>query len=272
MLLFDTHCHLTDKTYTQKDIEFIINKLREDNIFCISMATDLEELPELIDISKNNNVYFGFGIHPYEAYKYYPISKYENIILKAFEQHKNNNKLIFLGEVGIDLYRDEQKETKNQQIEVFEYFVYLAYKYDLPLSIHSRSAEQDVINILKKYESKKHIKAVFHCFTSSNKEILKEIIDNNWYIGLGGIITYNNKKNDYLKEIVLNVDLNNILLETDSPYLAPQPYRGKTNYPFYVKLIYEFVFNLKKIDLPIICDIILNNLKKIINSQKLTFF
>ncbi len=265
MIFFDTHCHLTDKIYSGKDINFILEKLKEDNVFCISMATDLNELKNLQELSKNKNVYFGFGIHPYDAYKYYPISNYENTILKTFEEYRSNNKLVFLGEVGIDLYRDEQKETEKQQTEVFEYFVYLAYRYDLPLSIHSRFAEKKIIDILKKYESQKHIKAVFHCFTSEDKEILKEIIDNNWYIGLGGIITFDNKKNNYLKDIVLNINLSNILLETDSPYLTPHPYRGKTNYPFYVKLIYEFVSDLRKIDLNLLSYTVLNNLKEITN-------
>ncbi|MGB9638033.1 MAG: TatD family hydrolase [bacterium] len=263
MILLDTHCHLTDKVYTQTDIEYIFRKLREDNIFCISMATDLSELDRLCELSDNNNVYFGFGIHPYDAYKYYPISKYQDEILNKFNKYKINNKLIFIGEVGIDLYRQEQKETKKEQLEVFEYFVYLACEYDFPLSIHSRAAEKEVIDILSKYESKKHIKAVFHCYTSEDKNILNKILENNWYIGIGGIITFSNKKNNYLREIVANINLNNVLIETDSPYLSPEPYRNQTNYPFYVKIVYQFISNLRKIDLIEFSEIIFNNIKKI---------
>jgi TatD DNase family protein len=260
-MFFDSHCHLTDPKYNDKDLELILKKIQEDNIFCISMATDLNEIEKLEILSSNKNVYFGFGIHPYEAHKYYPISKYQDLLKNSFLKYKQNQKLIFIGEVGIDLYN--QIETKNQQIEVFEYFVYLASEYNFPLSIHTRSAENEVINILKKYELKKHIKAVFHCFVSDSKDILKEILKNNWYIGVGGVITFKNKKNDYLREILLNIDLTNVLLETDSPYLTPEPYRGKINYPFHVKIIYEYISNLRKIDLEDLKQTIFNNLKKI---------
>lgn len=266
MIFFDTHCHLTDKAYTLKDIQFIFKELMENNIFCISMATDLNELNKLGELSSNNNVYFGFGIHPYDAYRYYPISKYQDEILKKFNEYKTNNKLVFIGEVGIDLYRQEQKETKREQLEVFEYFVYLAYEYDFPLSIHSRFAEREVIDVLGKYESKKHIKAVFHCYTSEDKDILNKILENNWYIGLGGAVTFSNKRNNYLRKIVANIDLNNVLIETDSPYLAPEPYRNQKNYPFYVKIVYQFLSNLRKIDLLEFSDIILNNVKKIVKN------
>jgi len=260
-MLFDTHCHLTDNRYNYNDLELILKKMEEGNIFCISMATDLNELEKLEKLSNSNNVYFGFGVHPYEAHKYFPISKYQDLIKDIFFKYKQNKKLIFIGEVGIDLYN--QIETKKQQIEVFEYFVYLASEYNFPLSIHTRSAEDEVISILKRYELKRHINAVFHCFVSDNKNVLKEILNNNWYIGVGGVITFKNKKNDYLREILLNIDLNNVLLETDSPYLTPEPYRGKTNYPFYVEIIYEYVSNLRKISLEDLKHSIFNNLKKI---------
>ena len=103
-MFFDTHCHLTDSKYSKTDLDAILEKLKEDNVFCISMATDLEELDNLQKLSENENVYFGFGVHPYEAYKYFPISKYQDHILNLFNKYKDNKKLFFLGEVGIDLY------------------------------------------------------------------------------------------------------------------------------------------------------------------------
>jgi len=235
MVLFDTHCHLSE--YDDKELENIIEVCQRENIYICSMSVDLEDYRRNLEYSRYRNVYIGFGVHPYEAHK---IVKDKNWIDNIRVQLKSvNDKTVFLGEVGLDFYR--MSETKDAQIEVFEYFVNLAFETGLPLSIHSRGAENEVCRILLKYQKNKSIKAVFHCFNSTDVSLARIILDNNWVFGIGGIITF--KKSEELRRLIRFVydSRGTIFCETDSPYLTPEPHRGKKNYPYYVKIIYDYL-------------------------------
>lgn len=235
----DFHCHLADEQYSHQEILNTIDICHKENVTIFSMSTNLEDYQINLKFSNFPNVFIGFGIHPYEAHK---IIKEKNWQEKIEEIFKNKHyKLVFIGEVGLDFYRT--LETAKEQMEVLEYFIHLASKYELPLSLHTRNAERETCQILKKYQNQKPLKAVFHCFTSTDKKIVNTIIENNWYFGFGGVITF--KKSHQLREILKYIHQNkgNIICETDSPYISPEPYRGKKNFPYNVKIIYNYIKN-----------------------------
>ncbi len=242
--LIDLHCHLADEQYTVNEILDIIFNCQKENIILFSMSTNFDDYQINLNYSNYPNVFIGFGIHPYEAHKIIKNNFWQEEIEKIFQTP--NPKLKFIGEVGLDLYRIP--ETQNQQIEVFEFFVYLATKYKLPLSIHSRKAEKEAYYILNKYQKQTPLSAVFHSFTCIDKELINKIIENNWYFGFNGIITF--KKSHELQEVIKYIyqAKGNITCETDSPYISPEPYRGKKNYPQNIKIIYEKIKSILNTD------------------------
>lgn len=246
--LIDTHCHIADEQYKQQEVIDIIKKCQQENIIICSMSTNFEDFQQNLEYSKHDNVFIGFGIHPYEAHKIINTPNWQDIAIQTLKS--KNPKIKFIGEVGLDFYKIQ--ETKKEQIEVFEFFVNLAKDYMLPLSIHTRNAEEETISILLKYQKNKPIKAIFHCFTSTQTNIVNKILENEWYFGFGGIITF--KKSENLRNTIKYIVRNNgkILLETDSPYITPEPHRGKKNYPYYLKIIYQYLQDfLKQNDLEI---------------------
>lgn len=239
---FDFHCHLADKEYNNQEINEIIQICQQQNIIIFSMSTDFEDYKINLQFTDFPNVFIGFGIHPYEAHKIILQKDWQEKIEEIFKNKPQ--KLVFIGEVGLDFYKTP--ETKNQQIEILEYFVYLAIKYNLPLSLHTRNAESEVCQILLKYQTQKPLKAVFHCFTSTDKKIVNTILENNWFFGFGGVITF--KKSNQLREILKYIyeSKGNIICETDSPYISPEPHRGKKNFPYNVKIVYSYIQNFLK--------------------------
>ena len=159
------------------------------------------------------------------------------------EKNIQNLKLIALGETGLDFYHSIK--YKKKQIEVFEAHIEASKIFDLPIIIHQRKSEDAIINVLDQYKND-NLKIVFHCFTGS-KQLLEYCIENQFYISLSGIVTFKNA--NILRDIIRNVSLDHLLLETDSPYLAPVPMRGKSNEPSYVKYTGEYLadfYSMKK--------------------------
>lgn len=228
-MLVDTHAHISKKDY--EDINSVINNM-ENNIIITSMASidDLEEVLYLIE--KFPNVYGTLGIHPEYA------SEYNDEDIKKIESHLNNKKIVGIGEIGLDYHYNGDKE---KQKELFIKQIKLANKYKMPIVIHSREASLDTLEILKKY---KKTKAILHCFSGS-LEMAKEYMRLNVKFGIGGVLTFKNEKK--LKEIVKELELSNFVLETDSPYLTPEPYRGKKNQPANVKYVALKIAELKGI-------------------------
>ena len=219
-MLIDTHCHLSYDDYD--NLEEILN-----NKDCIMIASGCnnktnKEVIELVNIY--DNVYGTLGIHPEE------IDSINEISFKLIEENLSNPKIVGIGEIGLDYYW--RNDNKDQQKEIFEKQLKLATKYRKSIVVHSREAIQDTYNILRKYD----LRGSIHCFSSS-LEMAKEFIKLGYKIGIGGTVTFKNSKK--LQDIVKELDLNNILLETDSPYLSPEPFRGKKNNPtnvYYVAL------------------------------------
>lgn len=232
-MLTDTHCHLTKEFFPDLD-ETLENAKKCGVTRFISAADSLASSIEMIDIANEyKDVYIALGIHPENCF-----DNLEELKI-LIEKNLDNKKFIAIGEIGLDYYYG--KDTKEKQIEIFEYQLQLAEDYNLPVVIHSRDATLDTINCLKKY----NVKGVMHCFSGS-LETARELIKMGFFIGVGGVMTF---KNSHIDEIIKNIPLEKIILETDSPFLTPEPYRKYSNEPKYIKTIAEYLANLKHITL-----------------------
>lgn len=229
-MIVDTHCHLNDDI---KSIEKI--KKMKDNIIIVSGYNQASNETVIKLCKKYNNVYGVIGIHPEELYDYTK----ENI--DFIEKNINDKKIVGIGEIGLDYHYS--KEEIDKQKELFILQLNIAKKYNKPVVIHSRDAMKDTYDILKEY---KDLKKVLHCYSGS-LEMAREFIKINTLFGIGGVITFKNSKQ--LKEVVENIDLKYILLETDSPYLTPEPYRGLENEPYNVNLVAQKISEVKGISL-----------------------
>lgn len=229
-MYIDTHCHLLKEDF--ENIDEIIDKL--ENNYAIVSGAEIDNNKEVLDlIEKYPNLYGTIGLHPSEAIKY----KDEDI--KFIEDNLNNKKIVGIGEIGLDYHYG--KEDANIQKELFIKQLNLARKYNLPVTIHSRDALVDTYHIIKEY---KNLKITYHCYSYS-LEHAKELLKFNVKFGIGGVLTFKNSR--VLKEVVEEIPLSNLLLETDSPYLAPEPVRGTKNIPSNVKFVAQKISEIKKI-------------------------
>ena len=221
-MYIDTHCHLSKDDYD--DIDEVINENRKTGIekIIISGCTK-ESIIESLELSKKyNDVYVTIGYHPSEV-KY--ITKVD---INELEKHLMDDKVVGLGEIGLDYHYG--KDDIEEQKELFRSQMKLAEKYKLPVVIHSRDATLDTINILKEFPN---VKGDIHCFSGS-LETAKEYIKLGYVLGIGGVVTF---KNSNLYSVVEKIGIENIVFETDSPYLTPEPYRGKKNSSKYIPYI-----------------------------------
>jgi len=242
-MLIDTHCHLSYDDYD--NLDEVIKTM--DGIM-IASGCDNNTNKEVLElVNKYDNVYGTLGIHPQE------IDKLDSDSFKLIESNLNNPKIVAIGEIGLDYYWT--KDNIDKQKEIFEYQLNLATKYNKPIVVHSREAIQDTHDILKKYK----LKGSIHCFSSS-LEMAKEFIKLGYKIGVGGTLTFKNSKK--LQEIVKEIDLKDILLETDSPYLSPEPFRGKKNTPSNVYFVAKKISELKDIDINKVLEVVNNNAKE----------
>lgn len=231
-MYIDIHCHLDSEYYENVD-EVITNAKNNGVNKLIYNGCNLKSNNEVINlIDRYDCVYGAIGFHPNDLDD---ITEEDYLFL---EDNLKNNKIVAIGEIGLDYhYEDTDKEKQKyhfiRQLE-------LAIKYDLPVIIHSRDCILETYNILKKYP----VKGVLHCYSGS-LEMAKEFIKLGFYISVGGIITFKNAKN--IKEVINNIDLSYILLETDSPYLTPEPYRKYKNEPMYIPIIAKKIAELRGI-------------------------
>lgn len=228
-MVIDTHCHVLTDEYD--NIEEIVEEMK-DHLMIVSGYDDAtnKEVVELV--KKYSNVYGTIGIHPSE------VDTVSEESFQFIESHINDLKIVGIGEIGLDYHFDKSKI--NQQKEIFEYQLWLAEKYHKPVVIHSRDAIEDTYNILKKH----NIKSVIHCFSSSY-EMAKKFISLGSKLGIGGVVTFKNSSK--LKEVVQHLDLEHFVLETDSPYLSPEPYRGQKNKPIHTLLVAKKIAEIKEI-------------------------
>lgn len=234
--MIDTHCHLLSSEYD--NLKEILSDIEKTNIKCILNGCDMLSNIESLELSKKYDfVFSAIGFHPSEV-----DSVPDNYI--SFIE-KNINNIVAIGEIGLDYYWT--KDNKDKQKEVFENQLILAEKYNKPVIVHTRDAIMDTYNILKKYK----VRGVIHAFSGSI-EMAKKFINLGFKLGIGGVITF---KNCNLKDVIKELDISNIVLETDSPYLSPEPVRGKKNTSLNLKYIAEFISNLKDISYDKVCEI-----------------
>ena len=248
-MLIDTHCHLYSEYYS--DIDDIVNLAKKSNVnILINNGCDSKSNKEVIDLlDKYKNMYGAIGIHPEE------VDNYSLDDIKFIEKNLNNKKVVAIGEIGLDYHYF--KENKEKQIKLFELQLDIANKYKVPVIIHSRDATEDTINILRKY----NIKGVIHSFSGS-LETAKIYIKMGFLLGINGVVTF---KNCNLKDILVNIGLNNIVLETDSPYLTPVPYRGKQNNPSHILDIAKYISEIFNVSLEEVSKITTKNVLDLYN-------
>lgn len=243
-MIIDTHCHVIDLEYD--NIDEIINRFK-DNIMIISGYDPISNRNVIDIVKKYKNVYGTLGFHPSE------VDKFSEEEFNYIKNNINNSKIVGIGEIGLDYHYGSN--DKEKQIKMFKSLLDLAQSENISVVIHTRDAEQDTMNILKNYK----LKVDIHCFGYS-LEIAKECIKRGYRLGIGGVLTFKNSKK--MVEIVSNIPIENILLETDSPYLTPEPFRGKKNEPFYLSYVIDKISEIKKISVDEVKKITTKNAKE----------
>ncbi|MGM0831083.1 MAG: TatD family hydrolase [Bacillota bacterium] len=253
-MLFDTHVHLNAEQFDE-DLEEVISRAREAGVEkMVVVGFDRPTINRAMElIEQYEFLYASIGWHPVDAIDL----KDED--LAWIEELSNHPKVVAIGEMGLDYHWD--KSPKDVQKEVFRKQIHLAKKVKLPIIIHNRDATQDIVDILRE-EGAEEVGGIMHCFSGS-PEIAQECVDMNFYISLGGPVTFKNAKKP--KEVAKEIPLEKLLIETDCPYLAPHPNRGKRNEPAYVKLVAEQIAELKEVSLEEVENITTENAKKLFN-------
>ena len=255
--MIDSHCHLNFPSL-REDINNVLNRCKANGVNkLLTINTKPSDFQNHLNLIKDHdNIFISYGIHPQE------VNLESEFQFNDIENNINNSKLVAIGETGLDYFHSEK--YKNKQIKIFESHIEASKKFDLPLIIHQRSSEEDIIKILEKYKNDK-LKIVFHCFTGS-KILLDFCLKNNYYISLSGIVTFKNA-ND-LRDVIINASLDYLLIETDSPYLAPMPMRGRDNEPSYVRYTAEYLANFYSINLNQFITLTDNNFYKLFSKVK----
>jgi TatD DNase family protein len=238
-MIIDSHCHLEYEPMISNLKEVIDRALKNNVKYLLSISTTDESFDRILLIVKNyKNVYGTYGIHPHET-KDYKILSSEQIIKKL----QSNKKIIGIGETGLDFYYEHS--DREIQKKIFIEHIKAAQTSDVPLIVHTREAENDTYDILKSAKKIKDFKVLIHCFTGS-KVFAHKLIDIGCYISASGVVTF--KKSKDLADTFFSLPNDRILVETDSPYLSPEPLRGKPNEPSHIIHTINFLANLKKVD------------------------
>ena len=234
--LIDSHCHLIFENF-EKDFQDVVSRWRSRGVKKLLHACcEFSEIPKLKKISHDfDEIYYSVGLHPLESNKWKNNSK--SLLEKAAQEDK---RVVAIGELGLDFFKSE---NRNQQIDALIPQMELAYQLDLPVIIHCRDAANEMIKICNElYKKNKCPKGVLHCWTGSPKE-MKKFLDIGFYISFSGIVTF--PKAYQIHECAKLVPSDKYLIETDSPFLAPVPNRGKRNEPAFVENVAQFIANLR---------------------------
>ena len=251
-MFIDSHTHLDDERF-DSDRDLVIKNLKANGIdLVVNIGADIASSISTMNLAKTHeNIYAAVGVHPHS------VSELVGVGLDEIENLARQDKAVAIGEIGLDYYYENS--PKNLQKEYFIEQIRLAKKLDLPIVIHSREAVKDTLDIIKS-EKSSNLRGVMHCFSSS-VEIAKEYIKLGFYIAIGGVVTFKNAR--VTKEVAQFIPLENLLIETDCPYLAPEPFRGKRNEPKYIKHTAEEIAKIKEIDLEEIAYSTSANAKKL---------
>ena len=246
--LIDTHAHLD----MINDIDCALKNAQENGVKKIVLPCAYpKDIKKIFDISnKYENVYGLLGVHPTEA------KEWSDDLIPLIKDLAKNKKIVGVGEIGLDYYWD--KSFNDIQQEVFIKQINLANELNLPICVHDRDAHKDTFDILVEHNKNSNI--VMHCFSGS-VEFARECIKQGWYLALGGVVTFKNAIK--MKEVALDMPLDKLLLETDTPYLTPAPYRGKENQPSYIKYVAEEIAKIKNTQYETIAKITSENAERL---------
>ena len=237
-MFIDTHAHLFFENF-KEDVDEVIKRAKDNGVdFIVVPATDIKTAKEAITLAeKYEQIYATVGIHPHDT------KEWNESLLFEIEELAKHPKVVAIGEIGLDYYYDFSPQ--DQQIKAFKSQLDLATKLQLPVVIHNRDSDGDMMDIIQSYCGT-GLKAQFHCYNGSLSDAL-EFMKMNHFISFTGNITF--KKSDGLREILSHIDLNHLMLETDSPFMTPVPFRGKRNEPSYVSYVAQQVADVHKISM-----------------------
>lgn len=258
-MIIDSHCHLDrlDLEKYQGNIHLALDGARQAGVErFLSVCVDLSEFPNILSLTeKHSDIDCSVGVHPTDG---------ENhaVELDKLVNLASHPKVVALGETGLDYYRSASEVHLQQQTN-FRTHIQASHKLNKPLIIHTRQAQEDTLRILKE-ENAEQVSGVMHCFTET-WEWAKQFMDINFYISISGIVTFKNANS--IREVALNVPLDRLLIETDSPYLAPVPERGKPNEPAYVRYVAEFVAQLRGISFEKLAESTTNNYYRLFHKR-----
>jgi len=258
-MIIDTHTHLYLSDFAA-DIEDVIKRAEGEGVKKFYLpAIDSSHTENIFALEKKypEKCFAMIGLHPCSVKENF---KEELKMVYALLQKR---KFAAIGEIGLDLYWD--KTFTNQQYESFHQQIEWALQFDLPVVLHTREALQQCIDVVKEYKGK-NLHGIFHCFSGTLQNAL-DIIDTRFYLGIGGVITY---KNSGLAEVIKEIDLKHIVLETDSPYLTPVPFRGKRNESSYIKYVVQKIAEVKNITVEEVAGITTQNAERIFDSSGYT--
>lgn len=246
--LIDTHAHID---MLELPVEDVMKQMKDYGVKkAIIPSVEADLMDKVISVAKSDeNLWAMVGIYPSEAKTY--TEEVENHIIELAK----NPKVVAMGEIGLDYYWD--KSFADLQKEVFAKQIRLANKLNLPIVVHDRDAHKDTFDVL--IENNKSSDVLFHCFSGS-VEFMRECVKQGWYIALGGVVTFKNAVK--MKDVAREVPLEKLVLETDSPYLTPVPFRGKTNSPAYVKYVAEEIANIRQMPVEELIDITTENAER----------
>ena len=253
-MIFETHAHYDDERFDE-DRDILIEKLFRENICnIINVGASIESTKTTIALAKKyENMYAAAGVHPSD------IAGLNEETLAWLKEQTKDPKVIAVGEIGLDYYWDKEEEVQKAQRYWFAQQMGLARESQLPVIIHSRDAAEDTMRVMKEVHAEE-IPGVIHCYSYS-PEMAKEFIKMGYYIGVGGVVTFKNAKK--LKETVMQIPLERILLETDSPYMAPEPHRGSRNDSGNLVYVAEKIAELKGITAKEVENATLANARKL---------
>lgn len=260
MQLIDSHCHLDRIDLHKEKISFEqmmqnASDAQVQHLLCVAISMD--QFPHMVKTAQDyQNVSFSCGVHPLH------VGEDKDFKLSQLAELAQQDRVVAIGETGLDYYYSQ--ESIEEQKASFVHHINVANELDKPLIVHTRDARKDTIDILKANQADK-CSGVLHCFTE-NWEMAKAALDINFYISISGIVTFKNAIE--LQDVVKQIPLERLLIETDSPYLAPVPKRGKQNQPAYVKHVAEFIAELKGVSTEELAEVTTNNFKSLFKQAK----
>lgn len=256
-MIIDSHCHIYDEKLAEIK-EDILKNIIKNNQLCVCNADSVETSKLCIDLAENNlNVFATIGIHPHEA------KSFNENSLKDLENLAKHKKVVAIGEIGLDYYYN--LSPKEMQKEVLKKQIVLANKLSLPCVFHVREATEDFLSILKEMAQYFNNSGVIHSFSGS-VDTAKQLIKMGFYLGINGIVTFKNANK--ILDVVKEISINKLLIETDCPYLTPVPHRGKPNRPEYVEYIAEKIAEIKGMTKKEVIDITTKNALTLFNIKR----